>query len=226
MVYTLIRSQRKTCAIHIRNNTVEVRAPLRMPELEIERFVDAKAAWITRKLAEASDRAEQRAAFSLTYGDLLPYRGKNHPIIASSQRPDGRIGWSALGFSVPPDLSPQDIKNACVQIYRQCAQAVLREKTLAFAATMGVRPAAIKISGAKTRWGSCSAQQSINFSWRLMMASDLVIDYVVVHELAHLREMNHSARFWALVKQVLPAYQERRQELRLLQDRLRTEDWN
>ena len=90
---------------------------------------------------------------------------------------------------------------------------------------MSVTPSAVRINGAKTRWGSCSGKKSINFSWRLIMASDDVIDYVVVHELAHLLELNHSARFWAVVEKILPDCRERRKQLRELQKRLATEDW-
>ena len=94
-----------------------------------------------------------------------------------------------------------------------------------FAKRMDVTPTAIKINGAKTRWGSCSAKKSLNFSWRLIMADDDVIDYVVVHELAHIAEMNHSARFWALVEGALPDYQSRKAKLKALQQRLSIEDW-
>ncbi|MCL2342290.1 MAG: M48 family metallopeptidase, partial [Firmicutes bacterium] len=99
------------------------------------------------------------------------------------------------------------------------------EKTAAFAEQMGLKPRAVKINSAKTRWGSCSALKNLNFSWRLAMADDGVIDYVVVHELAHLREMNHSARFWAIVAGVLPDYRERQKRLKALQKRLGNEDW-
>jgi len=75
------------------------------------------------------------------------------------------------------------------------------------------------------RWGSCSSRGSLNFSWRIMMADDAVIDYVVVHELAHLVEMNHSPRFWAVVAGVLPDYSKRRARLRLLNKKLEGEDW-
>jgi len=116
-------------------------------------------------------------------------------------------------------------RSACVQRYKQRAKQLLPEKTAAFAEQMGLKPRAVKINSAKTRWGSCSALKNLNFSWRLAMADDGVIDYVVVHELAHLREMNHSARFWAIVAGVLPDYRERQKRLKALQKRLGNEDW-
>jgi len=101
----------------------------------------------------------------------------------------------------------------------------MAERVAHYKEIMGVSPAAVKINGAKTRWGSCSAKKSLNFSWRLIMADDAAIDYVVVHELAHMFEMNHSERFWAIVAGVLPDYKERRKRLKELQRRLNAENW-
>jgi len=166
MEYTLIRSKRKTIAIYVRGG-VEVRAPLRTPKSEIDRFVASKATWIEKKLAEYAERSEQ------------------------CERLDAES----------------------IEKYRKLAKRDLTGRALRFAKLMSVTPAAIKINGAKTRWGSCSAKKNINFSWRLIMTGDDVIDYVVVHELAHLTEMNHSKRFWAIVEGVLPDYRERRARL-------------
>jgi len=106
---------------------------------------------------------------------------------------------------------------------QQCrarASEILPERIANYANLMGLAPAQVKISGAKTRWGSCSSKGNLNFSWRLMLADDDVIDYVVVHELAHLREMNHSPRFWAIVAQAMPDYKLRQKRLKKLQCRL------
>jgi predicted metal-dependent hydrolase len=105
------------------------------------------------------------------------------------------------------------------------AKQICTGKTLDFAKQMKVMPAAVKVNGATARWGSCSAKKSLNFSWRLVMADDAVIDYVVVHELAHITEMNHSARFWAIVAGMLPDYKERQKRLKELQRRLNAENW-
>ena len=220
--YALTRSNRKTIAIYIREGAVEVRAPLKMPKRDIDRFVASKEKWIVEKLAVTTERLAQCASFALAYGDSVTYRGKPYPIVAK----DGnRVGFDEKGFYMPPGLPPEEIKAACVQIYRLLTKRDLTAKGLEFAKRMGVMPSAVKINGATTRWGSCSARKSLNFSWRLIMADDDVIDYVVVHELAHITEMNHSARFWALLEGVLPDYQDRRAKLKVLQRRLSTEDW-
>lgn len=220
--YTLTRSKRKTVALYVRGGGVEVRAPLKMPKSDIDKFVASKEKWITERLAKSGELAARRESFELNFGGLIAYRGKQYPIEAKS---GNRVGFDGAAFYMPPGLPPGQIKSACAQIYRMLAKRDLTEKTLAFAERMAVVPAAVKINGAKTRWGSCSGRKSINFSWRLIMADDGVIDYVVVHELAHLSEMNHSARFWAIVGNVLPDYKERQARLKALQKRLAAEDW-
>lgn len=126
---------------------------------------------------------------------------------------------------MPPNLNPEQIKSDCVQIYRMLAKRDLTNKVLDFAKRMAVMPIAIKINSAKTRWGSCSSKKSLNFSWRLIMADDDVIDYVVVHELAHITEMNHSTKFWTIVEDVLQDYRKRKIKPKELQRRLSGEDW-
>jgi predicted metal-dependent hydrolase len=101
----------------------------------------------------------------------------------------------------------------------------LTKKTLAYANCMGIMPTTIKINSANTRWGSCSAKKSINYSWRLIMANDEVIDYVVVHELAHIIELNHSERFWKVAENQMPDYNKRKRQLKELQQRLCGEEW-
>jgi predicted metal-dependent hydrolase len=169
--YTITRTRRRTCAIYIRSGgAVEVRAPLRLPKREIERFVKEKETWILRKQEESKRAAEHRAAFPLCPG--------------------------------------------CEMLFRQVARPLFTEKTRAFAPLVGAAPAKIRVTSAKTRWGSCSSRKTISYSWRLAMADDSLVDYVVVHELAHLKEMNHSKRFWQQVAAVLPDYQERKAKLK------------
>ncbi len=223
MEYNIIRSKRKTMAIHILpTGIVEVRAPFKIPKEVIDRFVAAKEEWIRNKLLLMKERTNSRAAFRLDYGDRVLLEGREYPIAA---KPGNRIGFDGTQFYMMPELNFMQIKDACVRIYKLVAKQVLTAKTLEYASKMGLTPTNIKISSAKTRWGSCSGKKSINYSWRLVMAEENVIDYVVVHELAHIKEMNHSARFWAIVKGVLPDYKDRQLRLKALQKRLGAEDW-
>ena len=221
--YILIRSKRRTVAIHIKDGSLEVRAPMKMSKREIYKFVASKERWINECLAQSQSYADQREAFSLNYGDTVSFRGIEYLL---SVKDGKRAGFDGERFYLPPDLTPEQIKSAVVQIYRRLAKIYLNERVEHYAGLMNVSPTAVKINGAKTRWGSCSAKKSLNFSWRLIMASDMVIDYVVVHELAHIIQMNHSARFWKVVASVLPDYKNRQKLLRELQKRLNAEDWD
>ena len=221
--YTLTRSNRKTLAIHVSHGYVEVRAPLKTPKQNIDKFVFSKEKWIGDKLSALNERMAQRNDFRLIYGDYVTYRGKQYPIVG---KPGDRIGYDGLCFYMPPDLSPEQIKYACIDIYRNLAKRHLTEKAYALAKEMSVTPSAVKINSAKSRWGSCSSKKSVNFSWMLMMADDDVIDYIVVHELAHIIELNHSPRFWRCVENVMPDYKKRMAKLKELQRRLVSEDWS
>ena len=223
MEYTLTRSKRKTIAIHIHSGIVDVRAPLNMSKREIDRFVISKEKWIADKLAQSIYRVNARDWFSLDFGDTVVLRGKQVTITA--QLIDS-VWYDDNHFYLPAGLSPDQIKHSCIELYQTIANDVLKDKTICFAEKMSVEPSVIKINNAKNRWGSCSAKKSINYSWRLIMADDDVIDYVIVHELAHLIEMNHSKKFWDIVKNILPDYKERRVCLKELQHRLGLEDWN
>ena len=97
------------------------------------------------------------------------------------------------------------------------AKVLFQQKCQLFAGQMGLRHGEVKVNSAKTRWGSCNRKGDINFTYRLLFAPEELIDYVVVHELAHIKEMNHSADFWVIVRQTMPDYQARRKKLREFQ---------
>ena len=219
--YSLIRSNRKTLALYVRDSGVEVRAPFHMTRKEIDSFVNGKQEWVERMITKNADLAEKKALFEVDYGSRVPYRGREYIV---GGIPERKVFFDNA-FCVPVYLNPDQVKRACVQIYRMLARRDLTAKVQDYATQMGVEPLGLKINGAKTRWGSCSAKKNLNFSWRLMMADDEVIDYVVVHELAHIKEMNHSPRFWSVVEGVLPDYKTRQSRLKKLQKKLNAEDW-
>lgn len=222
--YTLMRTKRKTIAIHItKNATLEVRAPLKMPKADIDRFVMSKKEWIDKHLALMEDRICNKAEFALNYNDTVTMQGKEYPI---TSRTGNRAGFDGECFFFPPDLNSSEIKRLLIQVYRLVAKRLLTNKVIDYSNQMGVMPIAVKVNSAKTRWGSCSGKNSINFSWRLVLADDDVIDYVVVHELAHIVEHNHSDRFWGVVASILPDYERRQDKLKVLQKRLVNEDWD
>ena len=170
MTYEIVRSRRRTVALEVtREGRVLVRAPLRMPQSEIERFVASHAAWL--KKAQAKVAARQAAH---------------------------------------PPLTEQE-----TAVLRQRAREVLPGRVAHYAAIMGVTPTSVKITSARTRFGSCSGKNGICFSLYLMQYPEEAIDYVVVHELAHIRHHDHSPAFYAEVAKVLPDYKERMKLLKM-----------
>ena len=220
--YTLIRSRRKTIAIHIKDGEIEVRAPIGVKKRDIDNFIISKKHLIDERLALSKESAEKREVFVLNFGDSVIYRGAKYPILAR----EGMLGgFDKEVFYLPPDLDSDEIKHNIVRLYRLLAEHYIAERVEYYSTLMGVSFTAVKINGAKTRWGSCSDKKSLNFSWRLIMAEDAVIDYVVVHELSHINEMNHSKRFWETVEKMFPDYAEQQEKLKELQNKLNTEDW-
>jgi len=220
--YTLTHSNRKTISIQVCDGFITVRAPFLCPQSEIDRFILAKNDWIQDKLEKSRQQMAQRESFALNYGDKVILRGKLYPI---TEYKGTLAGFDGECFYLPPNFNSNQIKTTCIKIYRKIAKAHLANRSSHYAAQMNLAPVSIKINSAKTRWGSCSSQKNINFSWRLIMADDDVIDYVVVHELAHLVHMDHSGRFWKVVENVVPDYRERNKRLKDLQKRLAVQDW-
>lgn len=174
MEYELIRSRRKSISVEIKQDgRIIVRAPLRLPKREIERFLLEKQDWILSHRARILQRNAEQAA---------------HPIPALT------------------DTQLRDLKRR--------ASVVIPERVQYFAPLVGVDYGRITIRSQKTRWGSCSSSGNLNFNCLLLLAPPEVLDYVVVHELCHRKEMNHSPRFWAEVGRVLPDYKKRNKWLK------------
>lgn len=160
----IIRSNRKTLTIEVKSGPeVIARAPYRMPEVEIRRFIEQKSSWIERSIEKIRMQQDSRDA--------------------------------------QPKLSLEEIQNLADQ-----ALEVLPGKAAYYAKLVGVTYHRITIRNQKSRWGSCSSKGNLNFNCLLMLTPKEVQDYVVVHELCHRKEMNHSQNFWAEVKKVLPEY--------------------
>lgn len=222
MQYRIKRMRRKTTGIYItEDGSVEIRAPYGVPEAEIDRFAREKEDWIRAHQAAVRERNRQREAYCLQPGGSLLFLGRERPLAPSQTN---RLTFDGERFLIP-DAPMEILRPAVAALYRQAARQLLPEIAARYTPLVGREPAQIRISSAKTRWGSCSAQGGLSFSWRLMFATPGAIDYVVVHELAHLVEFNHSPRFWALVEAILPDWRERRQSLAAIQETLQRQGW-
>ena len=198
-----VRSRRRTIAIQIRpDGTVIVRAPLRAAEKQVRDFVESKAGWIERKRSEARQHAALPAK-QFRVGERFLFLGQEYPLVlADGQRAalrfDGQFALSRRALSRAPQVFEK--------WYKAQALRVLSERVSHFSAKHNFRPGRIRISSARTRWGSCSSKGTLSFTWRLVMAPPEVIDYVVLHELVHLKVKNHSRTFWDGVATLMPDY--------------------
>lgn len=207
----IIRSKRKTMALIIKpDGSLVVRAPLQTADGVIMKFIRNNRSWIERKQAEA------RAARSLEpkqycAGELFLYLGNPYPleIVRGQKKPLLLEASFQLAEAAHPEAAL-----AFERWYRSQAKRILTERVNVFASQYDLHFKGIKITSARTRWGSCSANGSLNFSWRLILAPMEAVDYVVVHELVHTVYHNHSKRFWKKVEEILPDYRERRKWLR------------
>ncbi|MDR2356647.1 MAG: M48 family metallopeptidase [Oscillospiraceae bacterium] len=225
MDYTLIRSNRKTIAMQVKDGKLIVRAPIKAAKRDVDAAVAKFEPELEAMLKNNIALIERRAAFSLNYGDTVLYRGKEYPIAA---RPGGRVCFDDANgeFCVPSNLSPELIKAAVVQLYKMLAGRHLAGRLLHFQPLLGVSVTNFHITNAKGRWGSMSRRKSVSFSWRLILADDDIIDCVVVHELAHIKEFNHSKAFWAEVEKIIPDWREREARLRSLSRKINAENWD
>lgn len=136
-----------------------------------------------------------------------------------------RAGFDGGNFFVPDGLSPDETAAALKEVYRSIAKDYLVKRTYELADSFGETVASVKINSARTRWGSCTSNRNINLSLFLVMAPEGAVDYCIIHELSHLKHMDHSAAFWRLVASRCPDYKERREELKALNSRLVREKW-
>jgi predicted metal-dependent hydrolase len=212
MDFDIIRSRRKTIAVEItKEGGVLVRAPLKLARREVLAFVHQNRGWIARKLAQARVLQEERTPRRVLEEESFPFLGEQHRLryVAGGEYLRKENGEFLLGS----DLSSR-AEGMFRTWYRARAREILEDRVAYFSLRMGLACGSVRITDARERWGSCSAAGSLNFAWRLVMAPPAVIDYVIVHELAHLVEMNHSRRFWERLGSILPDYRQRRRWLK------------
>lgn len=227
--YTLHRSKRrkKTVQISVSGGKVEVSAPLRTPNREIQAIVQKRSGWILDKLAAD---AQAPPPLRLVTGDTLPYLGRELPLAveeAGVRRPSAYLDSDCLVVVAPSGLCGEErkeaVRAALVVWYRERAAELLADSVARWLPVMSrnrpPRPELINcnprvlVREQRTRWGSCSSDGTLRFSWRLAMVDQELIDSVAVHELAHLEVMNHSPAFWDVVLRAMPDAKERRKRL-------------
>jgi len=206
----IIRSRRRTLALVITKDALlEVRAPFYAPLNYILKFVKQKQHWIRRKQEFILENIVKNTPKKFLDGEEFLHLGKTYPLkIFDANK---IVLADCLHF---PSILLGDAKKYLTKWYKQQAEEIITERVVWYANLVGLKYKTIKITSAKTRWGSCGVHGNLNFTWRLIMAPPDVVDYVVVHELAHLVVHNHSKRFWLKVEDIMPNYKEKRVWLR------------
>ena len=224
--YEFRRMRRKTIGFVIGADGLVVSAPRWVPSGEVESALQEKARWILKKLQEQDDRARRMAAQRIEWrdGTTLPFLGETVIVVLDAPT-TGAVLHSAedtlpgvprltLYVGLPQSAAPEQIRDLVQSWLQRQARRVFEERCHHFAARLGVRWTRLSLSSAATRWGSASADGAIRLHWRLIHFALPTIDYVVAHELAHLRVMDHSPRFWDVVRSVIPDVEHLRGTLR------------
>jgi len=202
----IIKSNRKTCKIEIDNNAeIIIRVPIGIKKIEILELVEKNKNWINKNIIKIQNRSKFVRKYS--EGEYFFLLGEKYPLEVEKHTTNSNFKFEDNKFIISETIIPYAAKYF-ENFYKLQAKKILAERVFLLAQKMGLTINKLRITSAKTRWGSCSASGNINFSWRLVMAPPKVIDYVIVHELCHLIELNHSEKFWNLVKTIMPDYKE------------------
>jgi hypothetical protein len=215
ITYTLKRSgKRRSIGLRIDERGLTVSMPLRASEQWLHSVLQDKAGWVLDRLENW--QAGQTMPVVWQDGASIPFRGEVFTlrIVPDLFGAPPRLQGDKLILQLNRAITEQRIERLVTQWYREQALQVFEECVAHFAPLMGVAPRVIRVSSARTQWGSCSARGVVSLNWHLVKLSLPLIDYVVIHELAHLKEMNHSPAFWRVVETACPDYMELRKQLR------------
>ncbi|RZT99727.1 hypothetical protein EV681_1519 [Advenella incenata] len=224
ITFTLARSRRRSIGFVIGSEGLRVTAPYWVSLKQIDEAVLEKAEWIQKKLDfwrqrnETADQAQQ----SWLACTQLPYLGATISIDIDVDARQARFDGDhfapqlqdTLWLALPANASAEQRRAAAAHWLQTQAQQYFDQRIHALANNAGLRFQAWRLSRARARWGSCNSSGSIRLNWRLIHFTPDIIDYVIAHELAHLKQMNHSARFWQQVGIILPGYEAAMQKLK------------
>ena len=203
--YHLVRARRGTITLSVDGDAIEARAPRHAAIADIEAFIREKERWIRRRLAEP-----RRRPLVWEAGARLPWLGRTVTLALRH----GEIGTWLLDDRLELGLADgASLRERALDWMRGQALEFFRDRVAKLAGPHGLRVSSVGLSDARTRWGSCGCNGRILLNWRLMMLPPPLIDYVAAHELGHLRELNHSPRFWGIVGLLYPDHLTARREL-------------
>ncbi len=210
--YQLVRRRgRRGVGLKVDADGLTVSAPLSIPVHRIEHLVRESERWVLKKMAVWRERRVPEPRWE--DGATLPYLGGELALrFASGRRTVATLEGGSLVVAAPAH-EPDAVRRAVVAWYKRTALPHLAHRAFLFSRLAGLAPPRVMLSSAGSRWGSCNSRREVRLAWRLIKARAELIDYVVCHELAHLRHMNHSREFWSEVERLCPDYRALRDEL-------------
>ncbi len=224
--YRIVRSpRRRSVAIEVRQAQVTLRAPVAVAETYLLTFLKQKAAWVRAKVAEQQQHLlQQPATAEYRTGSLLPFLDGSLALVLATGNTAAaaRVGQELHLILSSRSRKPQQvqIRELLARWYQQQALQLLSAKTRVLAAQMGLRFSQVSVKATRSKWGHCTSAGAIQYNWQILLAPEAVVDYLVAHEVSHLRHHNHSPAFWALVASVCPNYLALRRWLKALGNRL------
>lgn len=200
----LIRTKRRTVSLTITNDAkLVVRAPLRLPLKDIEKLILEKMSWIINKKSLVLERLNQTQAFIDQKGERYFFLGEPHILVMQDKVKTITCEDGVLLF---PSMYQDRVDMMIKKWYQNQAKTFLPKRLAEIASQKGISYQSCRITSARKRWGSCNVKNNINLSWRLIMANQRAIDYVLIHELCHVIHKNHSKDFWNKVREIMPDF--------------------
>lgn len=213
--YQLQRTTRRTVGLKISATGLVIHAPKRISQSQLENLLLPKADWIRKKLA--AQQAHKIEAIQWQNGENLLLLGNDISLEVKQDTRNKALAFEA-GVLTVAQTNIDDtatIQRKVVQWYQKQALPDFARRLEILSAKLGVPTPQLYLSNAKSRWGSCNSRKEVRLNWRLMLAPPHIINYVICHELAHLKEMNHSAKFWAVVGSIYPDYKQAEKDLKV-----------
>lgn len=208
----IIYSKRRTVALQINaKGKIFIRAPYRTPKSFIENFVSKKANWLERKQKEIANRNEKYPKANFEDGSEFYYLGGKYKLCFSNEQKANILFYDKIIISKDWHNFP---KLALIKWYKHQAKTYFEQRVLYQSNRLKINYKKLRISNAISSWGTCSRDNIISLSWRLIMADEKIIDYVIIHELCHVKHKNHSKEFWNLVQYSMPDYKIYQQKLK------------
>jgi predicted metal-dependent hydrolase len=206
------RRRRRTIGIRVNEHGLSVAAPLRAPWREVEGFLHEKARWILAKLDQRAAAGSPRTIFGES-GETLPLHGREVALVVSPAKRSVTLLGADLHIGVPEPHRRGAVRDLLLHWLKSRALDALAPRVAHYAARVSLPAPPLKLSNARSQWGVCMASGRVRLSWRLVHLNPELADYVVAHEVAHLVELNHSDRFWALVEWLYPHWRDARERI-------------